>query len=176
MTTDVLESAPGTAASPADRISSWLARPHHLAIVLVVSLGAFVFLGYGTDIDVPGVRDAGASLLDGEYRMSRPPGSFVHELATGLLERVGGSVAVNVATLGFGVWRSSCWRAPAAVGRAPCRAGGARAGHQRCFIVAATSLGDQLWAIGFVVLGIDLFQRDRPKLAGVAWALASAAG
>ena len=40
------------------------------------------------------------------------------------------------------------------------------------FIVAATSLADQLWAIGFVVLGIDLFQRDRPKLAGVAWALA----
>ena len=105
--------------------------------------------------------------------MSRPPGSFVHELATGLLERVGGSVAVNVATLGFGVMavvllagvlrRSG---APHAELAALVLAANAH------FIVAATSLADQLWAIGFVVLGIDLFQRDRPKLAGVAWALA----
>ena len=68
----------------------------------------FVLLGYGTDIDVGNVLEAGRRWLDhGDYAVSRVPGAAIHEVSTAFLDDVGGSVLVNVASVlfaGLALW------------------------------------------------------------------------
>ncbi|MGK2947183.1 MAG: hypothetical protein ACSLFP_01295 [Acidimicrobiales bacterium] len=132
-----------------------------------------VFLGYGTDIDVANVLRAGASALDGDYEWSRPPGAIVHETATVLLDRVGGSVLVNLASLAFAAL--ALWMVARLV-----RQDGARwpglvvlvLATNPWFWIAATSLGDFVWAIALVLSGIHAARQDQRTVAGLLFGLA----
>ena len=79
-----------------------LERPWVAVGVCVAVYLPFVLLGYGTDIDVGNVLEAGRRWLDhGDYAVSRVPGAAIHEVSTAFLDDVGGSVLVNVASVLF---------------------------------------------------------------------------
>jgi hypothetical protein len=147
-------------------------RPYALYLFLI-PLVPLVFLGYGTDVDTWNVRKSAASIRDGHYVISRPPGAPVHEAATAVLDRIGGSVATNLASLAAAA--AIVYLLPSVLRRA-----GARHAELATlavvanpfFIVSATSLIDALWAIAFLLGGIEAAQRRRPWLAGALWALA----
>ena len=152
------------------------ARDERIWIVLAVCAAAylpFTLLGSGTDIDVANVLRAGHTWLeDGTYELSRKPGAFVHEVATAALDRLGGSVLVNLASVGFAllaVW--SVYRLVRADGaRWPGWAALAMAANP-WFWQAATSLGDFVWALGLVLAGALAASRDRRLLAAVLFGL-----
>jgi len=134
----------------------------------------FTLLGYGTDIDVANVLRAGRAWLDdGDYQLSRGPGAAVHELATAALDRVGGSVLVNVASVAFAAL--ALWAVHQLVhrdgGRGPTGAVLVLATNP-WFWIAATSLGDFVWALALALAGAVAAQRDRRLLAGVLFGLA----
>jgi hypothetical protein len=144
---------------------------------LAACLVAYVpcaFLGYGTDIDVANVLRAGRSWLDdGHYRLSRGPGAAIQELATAGLDRLGGSVAVNLAGIAFALL--ALWSV-----RRLLRADRSRwptlatlvLAASPWFWLASTSLGDFTWALGLGLAGALAAQRDRRVLAGILFALA----
>ncbi len=153
-----------------------MAGDGRLRIVLLVSALAylpFTLLGYGTDIDVANVLRAGRATLEGDYEMSRKPGSPIHEVGTALLDRLGGSVLVNLASVAFALL--AIWAVYRLV-----RADGSRWPGWVAFVLAAnpwfwlaaTSLGDFIWALGLVLAGAALAQRDHRLAAGVAFGLA----
>lgn len=133
----------------------------------------FIGLGYGTDIDITNVLRSGTSIFRGEYRYSRPPGAFAHELVTGVLDRIGGALLVNLGSVAAAVLTL------VALGQVIERNHGARAGRiavvvmatQPWFWVAATSLGDYAYALAFVLVGIHAAQRDHRVIAGLAFAV-----
>ncbi len=134
----------------------------------------FTLLGYGTDIDVANVLRAGRTWVeDGTYDVSRRPGAIVHELGTGLLDRLGGSVAVNLAGVAFAAL--ALWSVQALT-----RHDGARwpgwtvllVAANPWFWLAATSLGDFVWALGLGLAGAALARRDQRVLAGILFGLA----
>jgi hypothetical protein len=132
-----------------------------------------VFLGYGTDVDTWNVRKSAASIRAGHYVISRPPGAPVHEAATAVLDRIGRSVATNLASLAAAA--AILYLLPSLLRRA-----GAKHSELATlalvanpfFIVSATSLIDALWAIALLLGGTEAAQRRRPWLAGTLWALA----
>jgi hypothetical protein len=165
----------GPADDPGAGRGGWRApRPTRLALLAGLLYLPFVGLGYGTDIDVTNIRRSGESILEGNYRYSRPPGAFPHEAITGLLDHLGGPVLVNVGsalvavvvlvTLAHLVER----RHGARAGRIAVLV----AGTQPWLWIAATSLGDYVYALGFLLLGIDAAQRDRRVVAGLAFGTA----
>ncbi|MFP5256978.1 MAG: hypothetical protein ACLGI8_14135 [Acidimicrobiia bacterium] len=145
-------------------------------IVLACALAylPFTFLGYGTDIDVADVLRSGGRLLDGEaYAVSRPPGAFVHELGTSILDRLGGSVLVNLASVAAAT--AALWAVHELTRRDGSRWPGWVAllvGANPWFWIAATSLGDYAWALGFALSGALQAHRGRRVLAGVLFGLA----
>ncbi len=174
---------PNTAPAPdpagdADHAGSvagrWVPSPRFLAVAAGLLYLPFIGMGYGTDIDITNIRRSGKSILAGDYRYSRPPGAFPHEAITGVLDRLGGSVLVNLGSVVVAVV------ALVALAHLVERRHGARAGRiavviaatQPWFWVAATSLGDYLYALAFLLLGIMAAQRDRRVLAGLAFGLA----
>ncbi|WP_436793891.1 hypothetical protein [Actinospongicola halichondriae] len=134
----------------------------------------FIGFGYGTDIDITNIRRSGRSIFEGEYRYSRPPGAFAHELTTGVLDRIGGSALVALGSVAAAVV------ALVALARIIERNHGQRAARiavvvvatQPWFWVTATSLGDYVYALAFLLLGIESAQRDARVMAGLAFALA----
>jgi len=161
--------APGQPRTPGriDRPGIWL------AIGGAVYL-PFVLLGFGTDIDVPNVLRSGRAFVDdGRYEMSRGPGTVVHEVATGVLDRLGGSVLVNLSSLGFALVCLWCIHALLQTdgARWPTLAMLVLATNP-WFWIAATSLGDFTWALGFVLAGAVVSQRGHAVAAGVLFGLA----
>lgn len=150
---------------------SRIPSPTRLALAAAVLYLPFVGLGYGTDIDITNIRRSGESILAGDYRYSRPPGAFPHELITGVLDRVGGAWLVNLGSVAMAVVTL------VALARLVERHHGPRAGRiavvvvatQPWFWVVATSLGDYLYALGFLLLGVDAAQRDRRWWAAAAF-------
>lgn len=134
----------------------------------------FTLLGYGTDIDVANVLRAGGSFVrGGDYAVSRRPGSVVHEIGTGLLDWLGGSVAVNLASVAFAAL------ALYSVHRLALDDGDRWPGWTALllavnpwFWLAATSLGDFVWALGLGLAGAAAAHRDRRVLAGILFGLA----
>jgi hypothetical protein len=157
----------------AERASDWLASRPYALYLFLAPLVPLVFLGYGTDIDTWNVRTSAASIRAGDYVISRPPGAPVHEAATAVLDWVGGSVATNLASLAAAA--ATVYLLPSLLRRA-----GAKHAELATlalvanpfFIVSATSLVDELWAIAFLLGGIEAAQRRRPWWAGTLWALA----
>ena len=153
----------------------WAApRPTHLAVLAGVLYLPFVGLGYGTDIDITNIRRSGETILEGNYRYSRPPGAFPHEAVTGVLDALGGPVLVNLGSVVMAVV------VLATLAHLVQRRHGDRAGRivvvvaatQPWMWIAATSLGDYLYALAFLLLGIDAAQRDHRVLAGLAFGTA----
>lgn len=144
--------------------------PRRLAVVSAALYLPFIGMGYGTDIDITNIRRSGESILEGSYRYSRPPGAFPHEAVTGVLDRLGGSWLVNLGSVGAAVATLF------ALAHLVERRHGQRAGRivvlvaatQPWFWVAATSVGDYLYALAFLLVGVDAAQRDHRILAGLA--------
>lgn len=152
---------------------SILERPELLGVIVGMVYLPLTILGYGNDIDVPNVLRAGRSWLDGSYEISRRPGSTPVELVGSLLDRLGGSVLVNLASLAFAVLALVC------LGRILRRDGMARPGlavlvlaAHPWFWVAATSFADFTWALGLLLAGVDAAQRGRRVQAGLLFGLA----
>jgi hypothetical protein len=153
---------------------SWRARPGPVVGACVLVYLPFALLGYGTDLDVANVLRAGRSWVDdGVYQMSRGPGAAVHELGVGVLDRLGGSVLVNLASVAFAAL--ALWSVHTLVrrdgGRWPAWSVLVLASNP-WFWIAATSLGDFVWALGLVLAGAVFASRDRPLVAGVLFGLA----
>ena len=161
------------------RGSTWIAeldrRPVLLgALVVVLGYGPLLFLGPGTDLDVGGVYQAGRSILDGTYEVSRLPGAPVFETAVGVLHAIGGSFLVNLGSLVMTV----------VTALAVVRLLG-REGHRYAewfglavlvnpFVwVAGTSMVDYMWATAFVLAGVNLQLSRRLVPAAVLYALAA---
>lgn len=152
----------------------WQRRPGLLVAGCVAAYLPFTLLGYGTDIDVANVLRAGRGWVrDGTYAVSRRPGAAVHEIGSALLDRVGGSVAVNLA--GVALAALALWSIHRLVrddgGRWPGWAMLLVAANP-WFWLAATSLGDFVWALGLGLAGAAAAHRDRRLLAGALFGLA----
>jgi len=150
--------------------------PRRLALLAGLLYVPSTGLGYGTDVDITNVLRSGESLLDGSYRYSRPPGALPYEALVGVLDRVGGPTAIALASTAMAVGLL------VALATLVTDAHGERAGRiavvvvatQPWFWVAATSLGDYVFALGLLLLGALAAQRGRRVLAGTAFATAIA--
>ena len=143
-----------------------------LLVTAVVTLPV-LWMGYGTDIDVHDVLASGESIRRGDYMPSRPPGVPVFEALVAALDPLGGHLLVNLATAVAG--------AAAVVGVAHLvRTWGHAHGDLVALavlaspvtLVAATSTGDFIWALAFLLWGAVVHRADRTTLAGVLFALA----
>ncbi|HEX4868438.1 MAG TPA: hypothetical protein VFV32_12570 [Acidimicrobiales bacterium] len=151
----------------------WRDRGPLVVLGCVLAYLPFTLLGYGTDIDVANVLRSGRTFLrDGTYEMSRPPGAVIHEIGTALLDRVGGSVLVNLGGVAFAAL--ALWAVHELV-----RDDGARwpgwatviVAANPWFWLAATSLGDFVWALGLAFAGALQARRGRRGLAGLLFGL-----
>ncbi len=155
-------------------VSDALERPAALVGLCVAAYLPFTLLGYGTDIDVGNVLQAGHRWLDdGVYQASRAPGSAIHEIATALLDDVGGSFLVNLASVACAAL--ALWSLHELLRQEGSRIAGPAAlvlATNPWFWIAATSLGDFVWAVAFLLAGAVAARRDQRVLAGVLFALA----
>jgi hypothetical protein len=170
-----IDESPTGSPAPLERVAAWLERrPLFVPVAAGIACSPLAFLGYGTDIDVGNVLRAADGLVgEGAYHISRGPGSFAYEAAVGVLDRIGGPVAVNLASLAMAVVML------AMLGRLLRRLGTPYASllvafvaANPYFVIAATSLGDFVWALALLLVGVDRFRHEMPILAGVVWALA----
>ena len=137
---------------------------------VLVPLLPMLVLGYGTDIDTWNVRSSAKAIRAGDYLVSRPPGAPVHEAATAVLDSVGGSVATNLGSLAAAA--AILLLLPSLLRRAGARhaeLATLAVAANPFFLASATSLTDALWAIVFLLGGIEASQRRRPWLAGTLW-------
>jgi len=132
-----------------------------------------LWMGYGTDIDVPDVLRAGESIRRGDYVPSRPPGVPVFEAVVAALDPIGGHLLINLATAVAG--------GATVLGIARLVRGWGHANGDLLAVaflvspatlIAATSTADFVWATAFLVWGAIWLGRDRPVPAGVLLALA----
>jgi len=134
----------------------------------------FVWLGYGTDIDVANVLEAGRRWIDhGTYEPSRTPGAAIHEISTAFLDQVGGSVLVNLVSVAFAAL--ALWGVQDLLRGEGSRIAGLAVivlATNPWFWIAATSLGDFVWALGLLLAGAASARRDHRLLAGVLFGLA----
>ncbi len=142
--------------------------------VLVLGYLPLVFLGPGTDLDVGGVHDAGRSILDGGYEVSRTPGAPVFEAVTGVLHAVGGSVLVNLASVAMAAL------AALALVRLLAREEHPYAGWFGLALllnpyvwIAGTSMVDFVWALALALAAANLQLSRRLAPAAVLYALAA---
>jgi hypothetical protein len=164
--------AAGPPADEPDRQPRALSDRALVAVTAVVTL-PLLWMGYGTDIDVPDVLASADSIRAGDYMPSRPPGVPVFEAIAAVLDPIGGHLLLNLATAAAG--------AAAVVGIARLvRAWGHANGDLLALaflaspatLIAATSTGDFVWAVAFFVWAALLHLRDRPVPAGLLFALA----
>ena len=143
-------------------------------VALAVSV-PLVLSGPGNDLDVANVLRSGRAIaLHLSYVPSRPPGAPVHEGIVGVLDRIGGPVLTNLATLVAAVVLAL------GLDRLLRREGVGHGGRWAVvlvvanpwFIIAATSTADYVFALAFVVLAALALRDDRAVLAG-AFAAAS---
>jgi hypothetical protein len=136
----------------------------------------FTVLGYGTDVDITNVLRSGESLLDGDYRYSRPPGALPYEGLVGVLDRLGGPTAVNLASAAMAVALLVLLARLVSeeLGERRARIAVVVVATQPWFWLAATSLGDYVFALGLLLAGVLAARHDRRVLAGLAFATAIA--
>jgi hypothetical protein len=158
------------ATSRLDRLERpWVAVGLCMAVYLT-----FVWLGYGTDIDVANVLEAGRRWIEhGTYEPSRTPGAAIHEVATGFLDDIGGSVLVNLVSVAFA--GLALWAMQDLLRREGSRIAGLAVivlATNPWFWIAATSLGDFVWALGLLLAGAVAARRDHRVVAGILFGLA----
>ena len=150
-----------------------LERPWVAVGLCVAVYLPFTLLGYGSDIDVWNVLDAGRTWLDeGTYSVSRTPGSAIHEVSTAFLDDIGGSLLVNVVSLLFA--GLALWGVYELLRREGSRIAGLSVivlATNPWFWIASTSLGDFVWALGLLMAGAVAARRDHRMVAGLLFAL-----
>jgi len=153
-----------------------LPHPRTLALAAGALYVPFTGLGYGTDVDITNVLRSGESLLDGEYRYSRPPGSLPYEALVGVLDRLAGppAVALASAVAAVGVLVALAELVTGSHGPRAGRIAVVVVATQPWFWVAATSLGEYPFALGLLLAGVLAARADRRTLAGLAFATAIA--
>ncbi|MEY2449428.1 MAG: hypothetical protein QOH79_2904 [Acidimicrobiaceae bacterium] len=172
MTTSSPTAASGTKVSFIAKWWSWLGAKPGRSALLVIPFAPLVFLGYGTDIDVTNVRSAADTIRHGSYQYSRPPGALPHEFLTAVLDRVGGSVLVDLGSLAVAaVILVLVSRLLRGAGSKVSLAAAAAIAANPFFIIAATSLLDQLWALAFFLGGLDTARSERSHRSVIAGAL-----
>jgi len=125
-------------------------------------------------VDSYHVVEAGERIVEGlPYEHSRAPGFLIHEVATGLLDGLGGSIATNLGSLvmalvALGSFVALCRRLRVPH---PLLLGLTLAVHPQ-FWASATSTMDYVWALGFGLAGGVLLWDRRWGWAGVLFALA----
>ncbi len=140
-------------------------------LVVAAALMPLLFLGPGTDLDTGVVLRSARGIVDHfAYQPSRPPGAPVHEALVGVLDRMGGLPLINAGSLAMAALcavslYSLCRRAPV---RQPLLTTAVVVANP-WFLVAATSLADFVWALGFLLAAAWALRLDRPRpwLAGV---------
>jgi hypothetical protein len=143
-----------------------------LTIVTAAVAVPLLWMGYGTDLDIGDVLEAGARIRELDYWPSRNPGVPVVEAAVAVLDPIGGHLLVNLAT------------AAALVATVVGVARLVRAwGHDNgdlialaflaspIVIMSGTQTADFVWATAFFVWGALALLRDRWTLAGALFAL-----
>lgn len=144
-------------------------------VFAVVVGGPLLLSGPGNDLDVGNVFRSGRAIARHfSYVPSRAPGAPVHELIVGVLDRIGGPLLTNLASLAAaGVLIVALDRL--------LRREGVGTGRRWAiaifvanpwFVIAATSTTEYLFALAFVVGAALALRADRAVLAG---ALAGAA-
>jgi hypothetical protein len=163
----------GATPTPTDtRVRRLLETPWSLALLASLPTIPGIWLSYGTDIDIANVLRAGQSAIDGDYSYSRPPGALPHEVATRAIDLVAGSAGVALASVVLGFVTLYCvgWLIRDE-GRSPTLPVLLVASNPWWW-VAATSLGDFIWALAGVSAGAVLSRLDRRALAGILFGLA----
>ena len=154
----------------------WVLTAPRLALLSGLLYLPFTLLGYGTDVDITNVLRSGESLLDGDYRYSRPPGALPYEALVGVLDRIGGPTAVNLASTAMAVTLLALLARLVSdeLGDRRARIAVVVMATQPWFWLAATSLGDYVFALGLLLAGVLAARHDRRVLAGLAFATAIA--
>jgi hypothetical protein len=143
-----------------------------LAITALVTVPV-LWMGYGTDLDVGDVRAVGALIRHGDYRPSRNPGVPVFETIVGLLDPIGGHVAINLASAAAaGAAVLGITRLVREWGRPNGDLVALAFLASPITLIAATSTTDFIWAIAFFVWAAVFHVRDRSAVAGLLFALA----
>lgn len=131
-------------------------RPRLLFLtVCALAYAPWLFLGYGSDEDAYRIVRTGRVLLEeGQYIGSRNPGYLVPELATTVLNAVGGSALSNLGTLCMGLVALGAFLT--VVRRLglphPFVLAAGLAVHP-VFWVNATATMDHVWGLGFLLAG-----------------------
>lgn len=133
----------------------------------------FIFLGYGSDYDSYNVIWAGENFVETlDYVPSRVPGFFVYEFITFFINRVGGSILTNLASMGMSLLILKYFMHFCKVNQVP---------HYRLlalifmvhpyYLVNSTCTMDYLFSFGFAFLGLMKFNDHKYFAAGVLMAL-----
>jgi len=141
------------------------------AFVLYLPL---TFLGYGSDPDSYLVVNTGKTLLvEGKYIPSRYPGYLVHEVATAVLDYVGGAPLANLGTLAMSLCTLRFFMDILEYHNVP---------HRYLLTLAlvtnpiywvnSTSTIDYVWALGLMLVGYRLFLDQKYVWSGVFLGLA----
>jgi hypothetical protein len=141
-----------------------------LSILTALAL-PLVFLGYGSDNDTYAVLDAGrATWLEGDPTMSRRPGYWLFEVLVLGLDRIGGFVATNLATLGV-AFALAAWfvRFAQGLGAANVTLLTACLVTNPWFLIAASSTTDHMWALLASVIAVECLIKNSPGSGGL-WA------
>lgn len=153
--------AVGNAHAPEPSPRSFWERPLAdwtlLLIVAAVTL-PILWMGYGTDIDVANVLEAGEEIRSGSYEPSRTPGVPVVETIVAVLDPVGGHLLVNLATaIAAGALIVGIARLVRTWGHANGDLVALAFLASPVTIIASTSLADFIWALMFFVWGALVF-------------------
>ncbi len=150
-----------------DETTRWVIAGVLLAVVVGVPL---VISGPGNDLDVGNVFRSGRAIAYHlRYVPSRAPGAPVHELIVGVLDRIGGPVLTNLASVAAAVVLVVALdRLLRREGLGPARRWAvALFVANPWFLIAATSTTEYLFALGFVVLAALALRADRAVLTGL---------
>jgi hypothetical protein len=135
-----------------------------------------IFIGYGTDNDTFLVLDSGRKLVNEHaYVPSRNPGYLLYEAVVGVLDRVGGPVLSNAATLAAAVAAVWCFLQICRHLDVPRpRLLGALLVIHPVFWTSATCTMDYVWAMALLLGGCLLLLRRSYLAAGIVLGLAVA--
>ncbi|MDQ6696697.1 MAG: hypothetical protein M3Z46_04480 [Actinomycetota bacterium] len=145
-------------------------------VVAWVALVPLLFFGPGNDLDVGNIFKSGRSIARHfHYKASRAPGAPVHETIAGVLDRLGGPLLTNLASLVIAaVLAAALFTLLRREGvRAPGLFAVPLVVLNPWFLIAATSTTDYLFALAFVLLAALALRTNRPVAAGVFAALST---